>query len=51
MVELLGCFIENEYRSAITVNDVCYCEMVTAFLWPQLEAKEFSLVVNEMFFQ
>ena len=31
---------ENETGNAVTVNGVCYCNMITEFLWPQLDGMD-----------
>ena len=33
-------FFENEPGSAVTVNGVHYCNMITEFLWPQLDGMD-----------
>ena len=40
-------FFENEAGNAVTVNGVCYCNMIMGFLWPQLD----SMDMEEMWFQ
>ena len=33
-------FFEDEDRNAVTMNDKCYCNMITEFLWPQLDGMD-----------
>lgn len=42
-------FFENEYSCAVTINGIYYCEMIIAFLWPQLKTMDFRFDVDEMF--
>jgi hypothetical protein len=40
-------FFENEAGNAVTVNGVRYCNMITEFLWPQLDGMD----MEDMWFQ